>query len=128
MPRREFSRAVKREALQRSGGFCEASGAMYGLEDGRRCNAPLSAGVEFDHLISDSSGGEPTLENCVCACRVCHAHKTAKIDTPKAAKIKRVQDKHLGVSKPKHRWPSRPFSRLYQSNTKYINADLEDSD
>lgn len=32
MARREFTKPVKREAMKRSGGLCEASGTLYGLE------------------------------------------------------------------------------------------------
>ena len=47
--RYEFSKATKRQALQRSAGLCEAVGAVYGLKPAERCNAPLAKGVEFDH-------------------------------------------------------------------------------
>lgn len=62
--RREFPKAVKREALLRSGGICEGEGHLYGLPDGVRCNRDLSYGVHFDHVNADSNGGKPTLENC----------------------------------------------------------------
>lgn len=105
MARREFSKEVKREALTRSGLRCEADGPLYGLSEGQRCCIPLSAGVEFDHRISDALGGEPTLENCVAACPTCHAFKTATNDTPKAAKVKRQSDKDKGIKAS----PSRPL-------------------
>lgn len=99
MSRREFSKEVRREALKRSGQLCEASGPMYGLKAGQRCNCTLSVGVQFDHIISDSSGGEPTLDNCAAVCLPCHGWKSRNVDTPKAAKIKRVSDKHRGIRK-----------------------------
>lgn len=105
MSRREFSKPVKREALRRSGLRCEADGPLYGLDEGQRCGIPLSSGVEFDHRIADGIGGEPTLENCAAVCPRCHAFKTANNDTPKAAKVKRQSDRHLGIKKT----PSRPL-------------------
>ena len=97
MARREFSKQVKREALRRAQGHCEATGEIYGLAPGQRCNATLSHGFDFDHAIADGIGGEPTLENAVCACRVCHKFKTAHHDVPRIAKTVRQRDKHLGI-------------------------------
>jgi 5-methylcytosine-specific restriction endonuclease McrA len=84
---------------------------MYGLDAGKRCNAPLGYGVDFDHVTADSIGGDNSLENCAAVCRTCHKFKTANIDTPRAAKTVRMSDKHHGISKPKHKWPSRKFSQ-----------------
>lgn len=96
--RHEFSKPTKREALKRSGGLCEAVGDVYGLEPGKRCNAPLSHGVDFDHypmsaLDEDSDG----LDNCVACCRTCHRFKTSKYDVPMQAKGKRIRDKASGI-------------------------------
>lgn len=105
MPRREFSKAIKRAALARSGQRCEADGPLYGLAEGQRCGVPLSAGVEFDHRIADGIGGEPTLENCVAVCPKCHRFKSSTIDVPTIAKVKRQSDKHHGIKAA----PSRPL-------------------
>ena len=100
MRRKEFSIRTKREALERSGGRCEAIGTVYGLSVGARCNAPLNAGVEFDHYpVRAADGGENTLDNCVAVCRVCHRFKTRKVDAPAIAKGKRVSDRHRGIRK-----------------------------
>jgi len=99
MARREFSKGIKREALARSGMRCEADDALYGLHQGRRCNAPLAYGVAFDHILADSNGGEPTLSNCAAVCLSCHGFKTRHFDTPRAAKIKRQSDKAKGIRK-----------------------------
>lgn len=99
--RANFSKPVKRAALARSGGLCEASGAFYGLDEGKRCNAPLSAGVEFDHLILDANSKDNSLENCRAVCPACHRVKTRMIDIPTAAKTVRQQDRATGVVKPK---------------------------
>lgn len=98
--RYEFSKQTKREALQRSGKLCEAVGSVYGLLPGQRCNAPLDAGVEFDHYPAPATDkGSDKLENCVACCKTCHGFKTRSYDTPMQAKGKRVSDKHLGIRK-----------------------------
>ncbi len=110
MARREFTKQTKRDALKRSGMKCEAVGEWYGLEPGQRCNAPLSHGVEFDHIDLDANSKDNSLSNAAAICIRCHKFKTAHHDIPIAAKTLRQQDKHLGITKPKHRWPSRPFA------------------
>jgi len=100
MPRSEFGGKVRREARSRSGGFCEAVGAVYGWQPGQRCNVPLVK-VEFDHYpIRAADGGEATLENCVAVCPRCHKWKTTHFDIPQAAKGKRVSDRNLGIRPP----------------------------
>ena len=98
MRRQEFSKSVRREALERSAGRCEAIGKVYGLNTGQRCNAPLSKGVNFDHYpIRAADGGPGTLENCAAVCLLCHRHKTRTFDIPEAAKGKRISDRHTGI-------------------------------
>jgi 5-methylcytosine-specific restriction protein A len=111
MSRKEFSRSTKREALKRSGGNCEAKGQIYGLRSNERCWSNLSYGVEFDHWIADSVGGDNGLDNCFAVCKRCHGFKSNNTDTPRAAKTKRMSDKHLGINKPKRKWPSRKFGQ-----------------
>ena len=106
MSRKEFGKQTRRDALDRSNGFCEASGRMYGLELSHRCNAHLSHGVEFDHIMAASNGGDNSLSNCLAVCKMCHSYKTRHFDTPRAAKIVRQQDKHKGVN------PKRPWSKF----------------
>ncbi|WP_108459153.1 HNH endonuclease [Devosia naphthalenivorans] len=107
MPRYEFSKKVRREADERSGGRCEALGEIYGLEPGQRCNAPFKAGAkEFDHFpVPATEKGSDTLDNCVVCCPTCHAHKTRTFDIPVQAKVKRVSDKHRGI-RPASKWGS----------------------
>jgi 5-methylcytosine-specific restriction endonuclease McrA len=97
MSRREFTKQTRRDALKRSGMLCEAVGAMYGLTDGQRCNAPLSHGIEYDHIVLDANSKDNSLENCACVCIPCHRWKTAKHDTPMAAKTVRMQDKARSI-------------------------------
>ena len=110
MPRHNFSPKVKREARERSGGRCEAVGAVYGLEPGKRCNAPLQGKrVEIDHYpIPATDEGSDVLENAVTCCVDCHAFKTATYDIPMQAKGKRISDRHQGIDKPSQ-WQTRPL-------------------
>lgn len=97
----EFTKPTKREALKRARGQCEAVGPLYGLKPKQRCGASLSRGVNFDHIILEANSHDNSLENCACVCIPCHHVKTAKHDTPLAAKTVRQQDKDSGVSKPR---------------------------
>jgi hypothetical protein len=94
---RAFSKPILRAGIERSSGRCEAVGIAYGLPSGQRCNAPLDQGWEADHIIAWSNGGESTLENLACCCRTCHAWKTGKMDTPRAAKTVRQRDDDIGI-------------------------------
>lgn len=107
MTRAEFTKPTKRSALQRSGKRCEAAGELYGLAAGQRCNADLSLGVEFDHIILDANSKDNSLENCAAVCVKCHRFKTRYHDTPLAAKTLRQSDKHLGIRKPSRMLGSR---------------------
>lgn len=99
MPRKEFTKPTKRQALERSGGLCEGVGPWYGLPENTRCNAPLGYGVEFDHIDLDANSKDNSLSNCAAVCPACHKYKTGKIDVPKAAKTLRQQDKNRGIRK-----------------------------
>lgn len=105
--RHNFTPKVKREAKKRANGHCEASGTVYGLEPGQRCNAPLAGKrVEIDHYpIPATDEGSDLLENAVACCVTCHAFKTAHYDVPMQAKGKRVSDRHEGLHRPSQ-WPS----------------------
>lgn len=120
--RREFPKSVKRAALMRSEGLCEGVGKIVNLPEGVRCNWPFGAAVEYDHADAIDNANV-SLENCQCLCVTCHAYKTAKIDIPKHAKVKRIFDKRNGISGPKHKWPKRPFNQPRYDNTKYIGAE-----
>jgi 5-methylcytosine-specific restriction endonuclease McrA len=116
MSRAEFSKQTKRDALKRSGMLCEAVGKMYGLEPGNRCNSPLGSGVEFDHIVLDANSKDSSLENCAAVCIKCHRWKTAKHDTPMAAKTVRMQDKARGIKK-KSTFPKPPEGTRYNWQT-----------
>lgn len=109
--RYEFSKQTKREALRRSEMLCEAIGAVYGLEPGQRCNAPLGHGVQFDHYPAPATDlGSDTLDNCVAVCLTCHKFKTRTYDTPMQAKGKRVRDCHFGIKKRRRTIAGRRFN------------------
>jgi 5-methylcytosine-specific restriction enzyme A len=99
MPRREFPRAVKAAVIKRATRegvtFCEKCGA-------------LAKRWQVDHVIPDSHGGEPVLENAMLICEPCYSEKNPK-DTTIAAKLKRVEAKHIGASKPQGKLQSRGF-------------------
>lgn len=124
MARTEFNRQTRQQALARSTGLCEASGARYGLAGDERCYAPLSYGVIFDHDIPDALGGPNTLENCRAICPRCNKFKTGKNDVPQIRKADRQRAKHQGT------WPaskakiqSRGFDK---SRVIPLNKPLED--
>lgn len=99
MSRREFSRKVKREAIERAAGRCD------------KCKASLKPGeAEVDHILPDVLGGEPILANAQVLCRVCHAEKTAD-DIRRTRKGDRQRDKAIGAIKPKQSVKSRGFDK-----------------
>lgn len=98
MSRREFPKAVKRDALKRAAKCCEECHVVFGHK------------FHFDHVIADGLGGEPTLENCAVLCHACHKEKTTKHDVPLIAKGKRISDKFNGIkSSPRKPFQSRGF-------------------
>ena len=106
MTRSEFSADVRKAAWKRCGGKCE------------KCTAKLFVGkFQYDHVIPDGLGGEPTLENCQVLCTNCHHVKTVERDRPPMQKADNVASKHFGYAgkttgfwKPpgyKHQWGKR---------------------
>ena len=88
MPRSEFSPRTKAKAFERANGSCEG------------CAAPLVGyKYQYDHVIADSHGGGNDLDNCQVICITCHREKTAKVDVPIAAKIKRIQRRERNIKK-----------------------------
>jgi hypothetical protein len=102
---RIFPKPVKRAALERSGGKCEAKGDLYGLPAQITCGASLAYGVEFDHAILWANSRDSSLGHCVALFPSCHRYKTAKHDTPRAAKTVRQRDKHSGIRSEKAPMP-----------------------
>lgn len=101
MARREFSRKVRRQAIERANGHCE----------NKSCGAALKPGeAEVDHVLPCELGGEPTLANAQTLCRVCHRAKTAQ-DVRRIRKSDRQRDKHTGAIRSKQAMKSRGFDR-----------------
>lgn len=99
--RREFSRKVRRQAIERADGKCE----------NKACGAALKPGeAEVDHILPCEMGGEPILSNAQVLCRTCHKAKTAK-DVRSIRKSDRARDKASGAIKPKQKVQSRGFDR-----------------
>ncbi len=99
MSRREFTRKIKRAAIERAAGHCE------------KCKATLKPReAEVDHILPDILGGEPVLSNAQVLCRVCHADKTAS-DIRRTRKADRQRDKHTGAIRPTQKLQGRGFAK-----------------
>jgi len=112
----DFKKNVKRAAWERSGGTCEASGAMYGLPPGARCRNDLRFGVVYDHIITERHSHDGSLENCLAICPPCNRFKTDKRDAPMHAKADRQRDRHMGIKSGSHRWPKRKFAPSHRED------------
>ena len=99
--RREFSRKIRARAFERCGGNCEGCGARLKVGEG-----------EYDHILPDVFGGEPTLANCQVLCTACHRDKT-RTDNRAAKKSSRSRDKHTGAFKPSPRGFRKPAGAVY---------------
>ena len=95
--RHEFPRSVKVAVLKRAtrGGivYCE------------QCGAPATK-CRIDHIIADSHGGGNTIDNAQLLGKCCYEAKDAN-DISVAAKIKRIEAKHLGANTPRRPLKSR---------------------
>lgn len=87
MSRQEFPRSVKVAVVKRATRdrvvYCE------------KCRAPATK-WQIDHIIADSHGGKPVIENAELICEGCYSVKNP-IDTTIAAKIKRQEAKDLRI-------------------------------
>ena len=92
--RHEFPAAVKRAALERGGGQCEAVGQRYGLPAGVRCQRTVHAQrVQFDHFPRGAHDPHPetvTLGNCVATCPECNQYAANHTDKQVEQKIKNL--------------------------------------
>jgi len=70
----------------------------------KRCYPPHDA-WEADHDLPHYFGGSEGVPRC----KACHRIKTTEQDRPAIDKARRVREKHLGIRKPKHKWPKRSF-------------------
>lgn len=101
MARREFSRKVRKQAIERANGKCES----------KACGAVLKPReAEVDHILPCELGGEPILANAQVLCKTCHKAKTAQ-DVRRVRKSDRQRDKDSGAIRPKQSIRSAGFAR-----------------
>lgn len=105
MKRREFPTKVRVAVIKRATHegviFCESCGG-------------LAKKFQIDHVIADALGGEPVLENAMLICEACYQVKNPK-DTTLAAKVKRVEARHIGaIQPPRVKLQSRGFAKKHR--------------
>lgn len=110
MARREFSKAVKAEIVRRAmhpqlGIICEGCGIALGKKP-----------FEIDHTIADALILDKTRKLTAADGRLlgkacCHDPKTHGHDVPIIAKVKRVEARDMGITKPKGEIKSRGFAK-----------------
>ncbi|MFN3858163.1 MAG: HNH endonuclease [Caulobacter sp.] len=79
-PRRVLSKDEKAQVWSRENGLCVLCGKPV---------PPSGPDVQFDHRDGHAVSGNEDLSNFFAVHTRCHGVKTAKIDTPRAAKAKR---------------------------------------
>jgi hypothetical protein len=98
MSRKEFSRKVRQQVIDRANGQCE------------RCKAALKPGEgEFDHVLAAALGGEATVANCQLLCLTCHRGPEGKTtqDVRRIREADRARDKHTGAVRPSSKLSTR---------------------
>jgi hypothetical protein len=89
--RREFPTKVRIAVIKRATRdnvvYCEKCGG-------------IAKKFQIDHVIADSHGGEPVIENAQLLGECCYSEKNPK-DTTIAAKLKRIEARHIGATRPK---------------------------
>ena len=118
MSRHEFSVKTKLAAWERCRGHCEL------------CGFKIIGRAEYDHVIANALGGEPTLSNCECLCSKCHGLKTFGGDIPRIAKAKRQQRSHTGAKRTTRPMPGSRASKWKKlmSGTVERRNDERDND
>lgn len=105
--RQEFSQKVRKLAFKR----CCDNGTKPGKPQCENCgNELVSGNIEYEHLVPDGLGGEPTLENCGVWCaRPCSSKKTHTVDNPAMAKADRVLKATYGLQPARQKMQSGGF-------------------
>lgn len=113
--RREFPLSVRKAAFAR----CCKNGTMPGMPQCESCGIELKPGnIEYEHIVPDGLGGEPTLENCGVWCRSsCSKTKTHEQDNPRMAKADRVLKKAYGLTRKKQQIKSPGFGKRPPQNS-----------
>jgi hypothetical protein len=92
--RHEFPTAVKRDALERSGGRCEAVGARYGHAPGVRCQRAVAKGrVNYEHYPRGAHDPHPdtrSLKNCWAVCPECNQYAANHTDKQVEQRVKNL--------------------------------------
>lgn len=99
--RSEFNSQTRREALERSNGYCEcgllARAGVAGFQI-TGCGCPIGIGnVWFEHIIPDYISRDDSLSNCAALTKTCGRLKSAMHDLPTVAKTKRQRDRVFGT-------------------------------
>lgn len=107
--RQEFPLRIRKLAFAR----CCRNGSMPGIPQCENCGNVLRAGnIEYEHIVPDGLGGEPTLQNCGVWCRVpCSKSKTFGEDNPRMTKADRVLRKNYGLTPKRKQIKSRGFRK-----------------
>jgi hypothetical protein len=107
--RTEFPLSVRKKAFAR----CCKNGTMTGIPQCEKCGIELKSGnIEYEHLLADGLGGEPTLENCGVWCRSsCSKEKTFTEDNPRMQKADRVLKKNYGLTPKRKQIQSAGFQK-----------------
>ena len=119
--RREFPQSVRKQAFKRCCLECNVEGVenIPGVPQCEKCGIVLRAGnIEYEHLVPDGLGGEPTLENCGVWCRSsCSRKKTSEQDIPRMAKADAVLKKSYGLDRKRKKIASRGFPKAAPQRT-----------
>ena len=100
---RGFDAETMREALRRSGGFCECHRVpqLMMLLAGQPCGVALGPGnTKFEHIVCRELGGDNSVDNAATLTTTCWRLKTDKYDLPAIAQAKRRSDLHNGIRIP----------------------------
>lgn len=103
---------VRLRILEREKGICHLSGRKI----------MVGEAWDLDHKVALCNGGEHRESNLFPALRDKHREKT-KEDVAEKSAVAVKRKKHLGITKPKYRWPKRSISRQYTSNVRDVNEE-----
>ncbi len=99
---------------------------VFEREEGRchACSRKIQAGERWtlEHRIAIINGGRNAENNLCLTCPNCLPDKNAA-DVAEKSKVARIRKKHLGLDRPRHRWPKRPMNGYRPSNTKQLWED-----